>query len=63
MLAPVVPMTPVIERGRDVLNNPKNWAFRVMGRVPPDVADARVQDGDRGAAAPGAAGRAPRAES
>ena len=43
MLVPVVPMTPVIERGRDVLGNPRSWAFRVMGRVRPDVADARVQ--------------------
>ena len=43
MLVPVVPMTPIIERGRDVLNNPKFWAFRVMGRVPAGVADARVQ--------------------
>ena len=43
MLAPVVPFMPVIERGRDVLNDPKRWGFRVMGRVQPDVADARVQ--------------------
>ena len=43
MLAPVVPLMPVIERGREVLNNPKYWAFRVMGRVPPNVVDARVQ--------------------
>ncbi len=43
MLAPVVPMMPVIERGREVLGNPKYWAFRVMGRVRPDVADARIQ--------------------
>jgi predicted permease len=43
MFVPVVPMTPVIERGREVLANPKSWAFRVMGRLLPDVADARAQ--------------------
>jgi predicted permease len=43
VLVPVVPMMPVLERGREVLNNPKYWAFRVMGRVQPGVADARVQ--------------------
>ena len=43
MLVPVVPMMPIIERGRDVLGNPKYWAFRVMGRVPTGVADARIQ--------------------
>ena len=43
VMAPIASMIPILEPGRDVLGNAKYWAFRMMGRVRPAVADARVQ--------------------
>jgi predicted permease len=42
-MAPVTPFEPILENGRDVLNDAKYWGFRVMGRIRAGAADERVR--------------------
>lgn len=42
VIAPIVPLWPAIDRTHP-LDNPRRWAFRVMGRVKPGVDAARVE--------------------